>query len=308
MRKGTDPQRFPHSANLFNFCLHVLESRRKGSKVHDQEIGNILQYNPSDTSHWKRGKKAIRSIYALEALSKSLDVNSEIIHDLADGAESEESWFDFMDAEEEHRATKSLTAPLAQLRRERQILLERVALQIQEKANINSFPIYLPEILQALPFIQMTQGDVTDKLARSSRIKTGQYCIKYRKGELRAHTRLAISREISRIILHSEREQFQIPPKSEELLFFEIMDFSSFLLLPKKALREELNKLTGKGNIIKTLAEIFWVPKSVVRNRLGNLILESAPDFVYQGEPILFRRQTNVQTKTDLDFAEDESN
>ena len=308
MRKGTETQRFPHSALLFRFCLRVLESRKKGTKVHDQEVGNILEYNPSDTSHWKRGKKAVRSVYALEALSQSLDVDLETIQDLADGqTELEEAWFDFAEAEEERRLTKEFTPGLAQDRRDRQMMLENVTLKLHAKASVSSVPVYLPEILQVLPFIQVAQGDVSDKLARSSRVKPGQYSIRYRKGELRAHTRLALAREISRVILYSEREQFQIPAKVDALSFFEIVDLSNALLVPKESLRAELPKLPSKANMVKTLADVFWVPKSVIRARLANLLLESANDSVFQSEPLSVRIMGAVRKITAADFAEDDT-
>ena len=308
MRKGTETQRFPHSALLFRFCLRVLESRKKGTKVHDQEVGNILQYNPSDTSHWKRGKKAVRSVYALEALSQSLDVDLETIQDLADGqAELEESWFDFAEAEEERRISKDFSAPLFHERRNRQLMLENVALQMHAKADVRSVPVYLPEILQVLPFIQVAQGDVSDKLARSSRVKPGQYSIRYRKGELRAHTRLAIAREISRVILYSEREQFQIPSKVDALSFFEILDLSNAILVPKEALRTELPKLSSKANMVKALADVFWVPKSVIRARLANLLMESAADSIFQAEPLAVRFMGAARKLTPVDLAEDDN-
>ena len=37
--------------------------RKKKHKLHDQEIGAILDFNPSDCSHWKKGEKNIKSIY-----------------------------------------------------------------------------------------------------------------------------------------------------------------------------------------------------------------------------------------------------
>ncbi|MEN9825187.1 MAG: hypothetical protein RI953_932, partial [Pseudomonadota bacterium] len=123
MRKASEVQRFPHSAVLFKFCLRVLETRRTDSKVHDQDVGNILDYNPSDTSHWKRGKKAVRSIFALEALSRELDVDVELIEDVASGAlDFDEAWFDFCESEEESRLSKNQAGlTFSKVRRDRQL-------------------------------------------------------------------------------------------------------------------------------------------------------------------------------------------
>lgn len=307
MRKNTDTQRFPHSALLFRFCLKVLETRRKGEKVHDQEVGNILQYNPSDTSHWKRGKKSVRSVYALEALAQTLDVDIEIFQDIVDGSlDFDEAWLDFVEAEEEKRLSIDVTGNQLMQRRDRQIVLEQVAQGLLEKAGVASVPVYLPELLQVLAFIQVSQGEVSDKIARSSRVKPGLYSIRCRKGEMRAHTRAAIAREIARVVLYSEREQFHIPPKLENMSFFEILDFSNALLVPKEALKAEIQKVPSKMNLVKTLSDIFWVPKSVVRSRLAFLLLENAEPSVFQAAPLPITLMGASARKTPLDLSEDD--
>jgi hypothetical protein len=308
MRKTNDTQRFPHSALLFRFCLKVLETRKRGEKVHDQDVGNILNYNPSDTSHWKRGKKAVRSIYALEALSRTLDVDIEVIHDLSEGhLELNEAWFDFTEAEDGKRLTKALDPSLSQERFQRQQALEEVAQQILSKANISSVPVYLPEVLQVLSFLQVAPGDVPEKLVRTSRIKQGQYSIRYRKGEMRAHTRAAIAREIARVILYSEREQFSIPPKQEILGFHEMVDLSNALLVPRDALRAEISKVPPRVDLAKVLADVFWVPKSVIRTRLASLILEAAGAEVFHAEPMLIKLEGTRNPLEFIDLSEDDS-
>ena len=308
MRKNTDAQRFPHSALLFRFCLRVLEARKRGSKVHDQEVGNILQYNPSDTSHWKRGKKAVRSVYALEALSQTLDVDIETVQDIVDGVvDFEEAWLDFSESEEEKRLAAEAGGELALARRDRQILLEKVAGDLLGKANVASVPVYLPEVLQVLPFIQVSQGEVSDKIARSSRVKPGLYSIRCRKGEMRAHTRTAIAREVARVILYSEREQFSIPPKLENLSFFEIVDISNALLVPQAALRAEIQKVPSKMNMVKTLADVFWVPKSVIRARLAFLLLEHAAAETFTTQPLAVTLMGATARRTALDLSEDDA-
>jgi transcriptional regulator with XRE-family HTH domain len=307
MRKNTDTQRFPQSALLFRFCLRVLEIRRKGTKVHDQEVGNILQYNPSDTSHWKRGKKAVRSVYALEALAQALDVDIETFQDIVDGTlDFEEAWLDFAEAEEEKRISQELGSDLLVQRRDRQLVLEQVAQGILQKAGVSSVPVYLPELLQVLAFIQVSQGEVSDKIARSSRVKPGLYSIRCRKGEMRAHTRAAIAREIARVVLYSEREQFHIPPKLENRSFFEIVDFSNALLVPKESLRAEIQKVPSKMNLVKTLSDVFWVPKSIIRSRLAFLLLENAEPSVFTAAPLPITLMGALGRTAPLDLSEED--
>ncbi|MBM3382437.1 MAG: hypothetical protein FJY29_08360 [Betaproteobacteria bacterium] len=288
MRKASESQRFPQSAVLFKFCLRVLEVRKPDAKVHDQDVGNILDYNPSDTSHWKRGKKAVRSIFALEALSRELDVDIELIEDIASGAiDFDEAWFDFTESEEESRQSKVQGGvSFSKSRRDRQLVMEEIANTLNSRAGVNSVPVFLPELMTSLPFIQLVQADVTDRLARSNRIKPGQYVIRYRKGDLTSHIRCAISREVARIILLSEREQFMLPPRSEDSLPTEIIDLANALLVPSDLLKAELTKVPARANMVQYLANLFWVPKVVVRSRLVTLLMRDASEGVFNAPAV----------------------
>lgn len=300
MRKASEAQRFPQSAVLFKFCLRVLEARKTEGKVHDQDVGNILDYNPSDTSHWKRGKKAVRSIFALEALSRALDVDVELIEDVASGAlDFDEAWFEFCESEEEARQSK-LQAGLtySKQRRDRQLMMEQVAQSITNRAGAASVPVFLPELLNAVPFIQLVQAEVTDRLARSNRVKPGQYVIRYRKGDLTSHIRCAIAREVARIILHSEREQFMLPVRTEESSATEIVDLANALLVPSDLLRSELTKVPPRANMVQYLSDLFWVPKVVIRSRLVTLLMKDAGDMVFDAPTVAMPPKRPTMTVT----------
>ncbi len=293
MRKLQDNVRFPQSIQLFRFCFRILEIRKPDEKIHDQDLGTILDFNPSDTSHWKRGKKAIRNVQALENLSKTLEVDQEIIQDLADGViDLDEAWSDFCDAEEERRL--SYEEPGVRIeRRDKSLELEKIAKDVLDKMDIKTIPVYIPELINAFPFIQLLPGDVADKLARSSRIKPGQYAIRYRKGDIRAHTRIAIAREIARIILLSERDKFPLSNRCETLSQAEIFDFANALLVPREALAFEIQKTSTRINMIKALAELFWVPKSVIRSRLTTILLETAQNSIFESNSLSIRTHAN---------------
>lgn len=293
MRKLQENVRFPQSIQLFRFCFRILEIRKPNEKIHDQDLGSILEFNPSDTSHWKRGKKAIRNIQALENLAKVLEVDQEIIQDLADGAiDLDEAWSDFCDAEEERRL--SYEEPGVRIeRRDKSLELEKITKGILDEMNIKAVPVYIPELINAFPFIQLLPGDVADKLARSSRIKPGQYAIRYRKGDIRAHTRIAIAREIARIILLSERDKYPLSNRCETLSQAEIFDFANALLVPREALALEIQKTSTRVNMVKVLAELFWVPKSVIRSRLTTILLETASNSVFETGSLSIRLYEN---------------
>ena len=61
--------KYPNSANLFQFCRKVLDHKFGGIRVIDQDVGQILGFDPADCSHWKKGKKNIRSIQAMKSIA-----------------------------------------------------------------------------------------------------------------------------------------------------------------------------------------------------------------------------------------------
>ena len=49
------PVKYPHSASLFQFCRQVLDHKFGDVRVIDQDVGQILGFDPADCSHWKKG-------------------------------------------------------------------------------------------------------------------------------------------------------------------------------------------------------------------------------------------------------------
>ena len=84
MKKET-VAKYPHSANLFQFCRKVLDHKFGGIRVIDQDVGQILGFDPADCSHWKKGKKNIRSIQAMKSIADHLEVDEKLIVDVASG-------------------------------------------------------------------------------------------------------------------------------------------------------------------------------------------------------------------------------
>lgn len=282
MRKDLQGKRFPESSLLFQFCLAVLKTRRSSAKVHDQDVGDILGFNPSDTSQWKRGKKAVRSVQALERLARVLDVDFETLHDLSDGSlDFDEAWAEFLEAEESRTQMDMLSPEQRQQFHQRESLLEAFAEEVHRKANITTVPVYVPEILESFPFIQASASDVQERLAWVSRIRPGNYLIRFRKGEMRAHTRVGIVTEIARVLLTSERGQFNFPEMVPELLPLEVKALAKALLVPASVLRMEFKKQSPRVNTIRGMAEVFWVPKFVIRSRMVRLLTEKVPEVAW---------------------------
>ncbi|RZA23963.1 MAG: hypothetical protein EOP10_11290 [Proteobacteria bacterium] len=250
---------------------------QKGVKVRDQEVGSILNFNPSDCSHWKRGEKNVRSVFALAKLAEALSVETSLIHDITSGsADLDEAFFEYQEARS-YRTLKGQSAGITpeKIDETRERVLEFVN-QIQEEANFETPPLYLPEVMRSFAFITTQPVEMLDKLSRILRVKAGQYCIQYKKGELKAQTRMSMVKDLARIIFEGERERFpEFGSATQGLSIYEQQIFVANLLLPRGLLLSELSKMDSRKNVIAELATIFWVPKSLVSFQLQELVAES---------------------------------
>ncbi len=289
-RSGT--VKFPNSMQLFKFCQKVLYQQRDG-KVHDQEVGAILGFNPSDCSHWKRGEKNVKSVFALAKLSETLGVEISLIHDVGSGAIGvDEAFFEYM----ESRNFKEIVATTSKLSVEKinevRTRIESFVTELHKQSDFSTPPLYLPEVMRFFSFIATQPTDMMDKLSRILRVRPGQYTIQFRKGELKPQTRMSMARDLARIIFEGERSRFpELGEFDAQLLGFESLVFIASLFLPKNMLLSEMGKLDSRCNVISELSNMFWVPKSLVGFQMQ--------DILRSGSMI-----TTPKTKTAIDTAE----
>ena len=85
MRKVVE-MKYPNSARLFSFCKSVLDSKFANARVIDQDVDQILGFDPADCSNWKKGRKNIRSIKSIDAIAKHLDVDPRFLIDISSGS------------------------------------------------------------------------------------------------------------------------------------------------------------------------------------------------------------------------------
>jgi len=272
--KRSESVKFPNSIQLFKFCQKVLMHQRGNKKVNDQEIGNILEFNPSDCSHWKRGEKSVRSVFSLARLSETLKVEASLIHDLASGAAGlDEAFFEFTESnnvrttlEKAQEAGEAATTAARQR-------VETFVSQLHAQSQFTTAPLYLPEVVRFFPFIQMQPIEMIDRLSRVLRTKPGHYVINYRKGDLKAQTRMSVLKDLARIIFEAERSRFpELGAANEKLLGYEQLIFVASLLAPKTMLLDEMARVDTRRNMISELSALFWVPKSLLTFQLQQAI------------------------------------
>lgn len=285
--KRSGAAKFPNSVQLFKFCQKVLMTQ-KGSKIHDQEVGSILNFNPSDCSHWKRGEKNVRSVFALAKLSDALGIEPTLIHDVASGHVGlDEAFFEWS----ESNALSKVMTKIREIDPSKiKEIRERVANfvdQIHEQCEFVTPPLYIPEVMRSFAFISTQSADMMDKLSRILRMKPGQYSIQFKKGDLRPQTRMSMANDLARIIFEGERGRFpELGQMDPEMVKFEELLFVASLLAPKKIVLAEMTKLDTRRNIVNELATMFWVPKSLVCFQMQ--------DILRSGERVSIPRTTNT--------------
>jgi hypothetical protein len=265
--------KFPNSVQLFKFCQKVLMSQR-GTKIHDQEVGSILSYNPSDCSHWKRGEKNVRSVFSLAKLAETLGVETTLVHDVASGAVGlDEAFYEWQESNQFKNLVSRSAAldsdDLAKVRRR----VESFVAELHTQSEFKTPPLYVPEVLRFFSFITIQPTEMMDKLSRILRVKAGQYAIQYKKGDLKAQTRMGMVKDLARIIFEGERARFpELGEGNPKLYEFEETVFVASLLVPKALLMSEMTKLDSRKNVVSELATLFWVPKSLVGFQLQDIL------------------------------------
>ncbi len=265
--------KFPNSAHLFRFCHKVL-TEQKGAKIHDQEVGSVLNFNPSDCSHWKRGEKNVRSVFALAKLAEQLNLEVSLVHDIAAGSIGlEEAYFEYIEAKNYRASVASIVNGDFQTIEMIRTRIESLVADLHKKIDFLTPPLYLPEVFRFFSFITTQPIDMLEKLSRILRVKPGQYVIQVKKGELKPQTRMSICKDLARIVFEAERGRFaNLGPMDPAFIEFEKLLFCASLLVPKALLAEEMAKLNYRQNVVAELATLFWVPKSLISFQLQDIL------------------------------------
>ena len=300
MKKATEVK-YPHSASLFKFCRRVLDHKFGGIRVIDQDVGQILGFDPADCSHWKKGKKNIRSIQAMKSIAEHLGIDEKLVVDVAAGEIDEsEALSEYngygafnIDAKIYETAKKDFyrrNAGTWSKEKEEDFRyyfdlneaeIDRIIREIHEKIYFKEAPLYLPEVINAYPNIQLVPKD-PEELGDKGPVKLSQAeattQIAYMTGtEMRPFMRYRIAKAMA---LH-----FLVPPRSERQELNDYSDhildvrsnlFAAKLLTPSPLIRAEMSEVNVAKDVVSQLAEIFWVSKNFMNRRLKE-ILQNQP-------------------------------
>lgn len=282
--KKSDENRYPHSADLFKFCKEALNIKHNFEvKVIDQHVGAILGYDPADCSHWKKGKKNIKSLQTINTIATHLDVDPRFVTDIISGKMNlEESIQEYKGYGPFHVSTRyydelkreyfrnpSKFAHNGETRSFEQVVdLQRgvartLTNEILAEANIGSCPIMIPEFSGALPKVVLQESATSEKLVHST-LDNGTVTITFRSGEMRPHLRYLIAREVGRAYLYPQLDVAE----SDELACARLNLFASLLLIPGDLLQKATRQIDHTRDLVEQLAEIFWVSRAIMNARL----------------------------------------
>ena len=291
--KKTEENRYPHSATLFRFCKEALEIRYEGNvKVIDQDVGAILGYDPADCSHWKKGKKNIRSLSTLRGLADHLNVDERLVIDIAAGAVGlDEAVFEYrgygafsISGRHQENLKKEFfknpsrwQAEGAPISFETLFDVNRAAVlktvkAIIEQGRFTEAPVYIPEVLQMFPAISivaeatLAKPFVAEYTGEGSETKL---TIRHRASDSRSFIRFLIAKEVFNWLVrsgHALGAAFVGAPA--EALDVQGNAFAGLLLVPGDFMRREVERIDSSMDIVQQLASTFWVSKALMNQRL----------------------------------------
>ena len=302
MRKVVDIK-FPQSARLFSFCKNVLDAKFGNVRVIDQDVGQILGFDPADCSNWKKGRKHIRSIDALRAIAKHLDVDERLVMDVASG--------DLTDAEAvlECRGLGSLDVNPSiadKVRRDLQrqrgqawtpemeakvrtffavnhVALNNVIEDIHGQLNFREAPLFLPEISNIFPKVRFsTRQQVQEQAIRASdimpiakRSDDGMFDVQCLEGtQTRPVVRFQMARVLAPFFIGDLLEPAHLAFKEHEQYMKDIYNnlFAARLLVPARLVREEMTRVDLGRDVVSQLSGVFWVSRTLMNRRLRDIL------------------------------------
>lgn len=298
-----DKTKFKQSAQLFAFCMQVLSEKDKERKIKDHEVGALLGLDSADCSHWKSGRKPVKSITEVYKIAKGLGVDPSIVGRVAEGQLSSQQAFNesfgytnfTLDPREIALAKRELfchfsaepelqnTQEIQQLFKLDHAKIAKQVEQIHKKIGFEIAPLYLPEVLMGYPQIKLTPS-VDEHQAEQGVLaqqENGVFKICYpSKTSMTPQLRFEIALALAEYFVEAPR--LEHPSLSKALGGYlrhrhEVIkrQFASHLLVPAQQLIAELSERHPAEDYVEVLAEQFWVSPALIRRRIWDLLMAS---------------------------------
>ena len=289
-----DKSKYPDSAALFQFCKEAMKLTLEDQvKIIDQDVGAILNYEPADCSHWKRGNKNINSILKLRALSNHFKIDERIPIGIVSGEMSlAEALYEFngygeyeISQQDYSRYKKEFFAnpdkwSLKKDRNFEKIFSIKKPQIIEIIGNIldsssNQAPIQISSIIDnyrniQLKYFRKLQDPIEVEYSGSGRtLKSTFY---YNRNLSSCFIRYLLSIELFNFLYKSKNKLLEsLEEVPEELIPIHANLFAAYLLVPDDLLKIEIAAINSSCDIIQQLADKFLVSPSLITRRLWQI-------------------------------------
>ncbi len=252
--------RFPHSAELFKFCKEVLNIRKNATeKITDQDVGALLGFDPADCTHWKYGRKNIKSIQNLNQLAKALDVDPRNLIDISLGKNV------LLDALIEYQGYGDFSCA----KEERDVLLAE-ANSIIERANVRALPIFVPEFSNVFPEIEIKSLENQKDFVQTKE-ENGKSIITWTKGEkMGTALRFYLAKELAQTLMQKEPLKSQLANTKNPNLANRL---AIFLLMPTYLLQIAFSQCDPARDTVEQLMALFWMSRTLINIRLKDFLM-----------------------------------
>ena len=292
--------KYPNSANLFQFCRQVLDDRFGGVRVIDQDVGQILGFDPADCSHWKKGKKNVRSIQAMKSIANHLNIDEKLVVDVALGElgaieafieykgygqlELDASLIESSKKEFYRGKTEKISKSAETLFKDSTATNEAKIIElvnaIHKQINFKEAPLYLPELFAAFPGVRVVACDDASKFKDLSvpirwEQKNEGLTLEYlNHDETKGYLRFNIAAALAHFFLDGDEFDAKNDDSSlgQHLWTMQSRIFAAHLLTPSEMIRHEMGQLDLNKDVISQLAETFWVSKTFMNQRIRHLL------------------------------------
>ncbi|NDE15856.1 hypothetical protein EBZ80_13085 [bacterium] len=264
----------------------MLAIRRGTSRIMDQDVGALLEMDPADCSHWKKGKKHIRSVMAIQTLAERLQCDQSVVSAVATGQmDDTEALLEVkghgafeLDAGLIESTCKEMQRQHPEYwsrERERAVrtachldaaAIQRLVAGIHRECGIEEAPVFLPEIVRV---VTKENPGFQFELIPEGR-------------ESRPWYRFEMARQLGRLLLRSQAVSMTpgrsgLPVRLQDhLRQVEENTFAMELLAPLRLVRQELARSDAGRDIIDQLAERFWLSRAVMNRRVRGAIVSSS--------------------------------
>lgn len=298
-------KKYPNMMTLFKFCKNALNRKYQGYvRVIDQDIGTILDYDPADCSHWKKGRKNIRSLKLLRSLSDHLSLDYNLIISLAKGKLNYEEaifelegYFPFSLSQKQKESLKKdffkdctkwtgsneniyAFEPLFTVNKEG---ISTVVKQIFNKISLQRAPVNIKEIYQQFSNISLiyddslkTDYDIREKKStEKSKTPFSQTEFYYQKEPMKPYVRFIAIRTLYNHLMKNQ-DSILKPIKGYPDIIHNIYAniFTSMLLLPQDSVIKTAAS-PSSVNIIDSLSKKFLVSKTIANRRVKDIFGDS---------------------------------